>query len=113
MSNISIKLNRSLDIWRGLKAQTKSCVRNNYYCKNVRTGWNTASRLSRIRNESKTQAVCTKFYGVISKTKIRKVDLLPALFYIISTPIPIPGSSIAAYKLGRILNKFLRIKKPK
>ena len=78
-----------------------------YYRGNFLNGWESASRLSKIKKHNKLQSLVCKFWGGLSKTKVKN-EHIPTNLGGIGAVSPIPGGSIVGYGLGKLISSIIK-----
>ncbi len=78
-----------------------------YYKNNFKTGWQTGTRLSKIKKHNQLRSCADKFVGGFSKTKVKQ-EHIPMILGGIGAVSPIPGGSIVGYGVGKLITKMLK-----
>lgn len=82
-------------------------VTGKYYKNNFQTGWQTGSRLSKIKKHNQFRSCADRFVGGLSKTKFKQ-EHIPMILGGIGTVTPVPAGTILGYGLGKMITKVLK-----
>ncbi len=78
-----------------------------YYKGNFLYGWESASRLSRIKKYNSSKSFIYKIIGAISKTKVKN-EHIPTILGGVGAISPLPGGTILGYGIGKVISKLIK-----